>query len=555
MTRVALYARYSSDMQSDRSTEDQLRLCRMRCEAEGWKIIESYTDRAVSGASLLRPGIQDLLADAQAKRFDMVLAESIDRLSRDQEDIAHIFKRLKFRDIAFVTLSEGEIGELHIGLKGTMGALYLKDLADKTRRGLRGRIEAGKSGGGKCYGYDVVTQLDAHGNPVRGDRTINEDEARIVARIFEDYAAGKSPKVIARELNAAGVAGPTGKGWTQSTINGNRHRGTGILNNELYVGRLVWNRQRFIKDPDTGKRVARLNPQEEWLSQDVPELRIIPDALWEKAKARQGAYTAPREQFREAKRPTYLLSGLLECGCCGGGFSLVSKTHYGCSTARNKGTCDNRRTIARKDLEAAVLETLQERLMDPELCAVFCEEYTNHVNKLRMEQNAQLEAYRREYEKNDQEQDKLIDAICAGVSPQKVKPRMDELDARQDELKRILESAEEAPVLLHPNMAGRYHQEVTSLIETLEASERRFEAAEILRGLIEKIRLSPSESTDRLEVDLIGDLAGILAIAHGGNGRDRPNKTSGKPCDTGLPEVSQVQLVAGAGFEPATFRL
>ncbi len=92
--------------------------------------------------------MQMLLQDAQAGKFDVIVAEAIDRLSRDQEDIAHIYKRARFANVRIVTLSEGDVNELHIGLKGTMGALFLKDLADKTRRGLRGRVEAGKSGGG-----------------------------------------------------------------------------------------------------------------------------------------------------------------------------------------------------------------------------------------------------------------------------------------------------------------------------------------------------------------------------------------------------------------------
>ena len=108
----------------------------------------------------------------------------MDRLSRDQEDIAGLFKRMAFAGVRIVTLSEGDVTHLHVGLKGTMNALFLKDLADKTRRGLRGRIEDGKSGGGLCFGYDVVRQLDAAGDPVRGDRNINEPEAGVVRRVF-----------------------------------------------------------------------------------------------------------------------------------------------------------------------------------------------------------------------------------------------------------------------------------------------------------------------------------------------------------------------------------
>lgn len=164
--RVALYARYSSDNQRDASIDDQLRQCRERAAREGWTVVETYSDRAISGASLIRSGIQSLLADAQAGRFDIVLSEALDRISRDQEDVAGVFKRLRFAGVTIFTLSEGEINELHVGLKGTMNALFLKDLAIKTHRGIRGRVEAGKIGGGNAYGYRVVKTLDARGEPI-----------------------------------------------------------------------------------------------------------------------------------------------------------------------------------------------------------------------------------------------------------------------------------------------------------------------------------------------------------------------------------------------------
>ena len=106
MLSVALYARYSSDNQRDASIEDQLRLCRERAEHEEWRVVDSYNDRSTSGASLLRPGIQALMQDAQARRFTLVLAESLDRISRDQEDIAGVYKRLTFAGI--LTLAGGK---------------------------------------------------------------------------------------------------------------------------------------------------------------------------------------------------------------------------------------------------------------------------------------------------------------------------------------------------------------------------------------------------------------------------------------------------------------
>jgi site-specific DNA recombinase len=138
------------------------------------------------------------MRDALNRRFDFVLAESLDRFSRDQEDTAGLFKRLTFA---------GQEQRIHRPFKG---------------------------------------------------------EAAIVERIFREYVAGIAPKAIAKRLNQDGIAGPFGGTWSPSTIHGNATRGTGVLNNELYIGRLIWNRLRYVKNPDTGKRISRLNPKAEW---------------------------------------------------------------------------------------------------------------------------------------------------------------------------------------------------------------------------------------------------------------------------------------------------
>lgn len=166
-----------------------------------------------------------------------------------------------------------------------------------------------------------------------------------------------------------------------STTYGNWQRGTGILNNELYIGQLIWNRQQFIKDPRTGKRQARPNPESKGIIEEVPNLRIIDDRLWMSVKERQlasrGRVLTKDQGIRSerARRPKYLLSGLLRCGSCGGGFSKISQSHYGCSTARNKGTCDNLLTIRRDVLEATVLDGVKNQLMHPELVAAFVDEF------------------------------------------------------------------------------------------------------------------------------------------------------------------------------------
>src|SRR3546814_20560229 len=97
------------------------------------------------------------------------------------------------------------------------------------------------------------------------------------------------------------MPGPRGDIWMDTTIRGHVNRGTGIINNELYVGHLVWNRLRYIKDPDTGRRVSRLNPQSEWIVQEVTELRVVDDALWDCAKQRQTELAKRSEESRVGK--------------------------------------------------------------------------------------------------------------------------------------------------------------------------------------------------------------------------------------------------------------
>ncbi|MDP0929438.1 recombinase family protein [Paracoccus onubensis] len=524
MTRVALYARYSSDNQRDASIEDQFRICREQAKREKWKVIGTYKDAGISGASMiLRPGIQALLQDAQSGQFDIVLAEALDRISRDQADVATLFKHLKFAGVPIVTLAEGEISELHVGLKGTMNALFLKDLAAKTHRGIRGRVEEGKSGGGLCYGYKVVKQLDARGDPIRGDREINEAEANVVQRILRDYAAGISPRIIARTLNEEGVPGPEGRLWNDTTIHGHAKRGTGILNNELYIGKLIWNRLRYIKDPSTGKRVSRLNPESEWIVKDVPDLRIVDDELWQAVKARQAATSAKyanvaegihkhhrKNRLNGTHRPRTLLSGLVFCGCCGGPYSIRGSDRFACSTHGTKGTCSNSRTIPREELERRVLAGLKERMMTPEVAAEAMRAYAEETNRLNRERRSNGDVWKAELVKVEKQIRGIIEAIKAGMFHPSMKGAMDALEARKAELtEQLVDIPEDTPDLL-PSASAIYARKVAALTAALAKPDERPQAAEALRMLIDKIVLTPGPERGEIYATLHGELRTIL---------------------------------------------
>jgi site-specific DNA recombinase len=567
--RAAIYARFSTDMQRDASIEDQVDSCRDFVRQQGWHVTEIYSDEAVSGSSMFRPGIERLQRDVRAGKIDIVVSEGLDRLSRSLADVSKFYDRMEHLGVEIWTITELKVDKMVIVLKGMMNETSLRDTALKTRRGLKGRAKAGMSAGGNCYGYDVLPGVMMNGKMEHGLRKINADQAEIVKRIFTEYAKGVSPKKIAEALNVDGIPGPRGGAWSASTLHGNRDRGTGILNNLLYQGVLVWNRLSYSKDPDTGKRVSRLNPPDLLVEVEVPHLQIIEDDLWEKVRARQGALKSKDTTVPvwDRRRPKTLFSGLMKCGCCGSGFSKVTKDSFGCSAARNKGraVCTNMALIKQADLEARVLDALAHHLMDPEAVAAFCEAYTAERNRLAATATNTRSEIERKLAKVKHDHAKLVDAIIAGVPADQVRDKMIALDDQcvRIEAKLAAAQASPAPLRFHPKMAETYRDRVGILIRGLGKEAGLTETREALRGLIEKIVLEPRAEGEGFDIDLHGALAGLLRLATGVDHHEVPgarkkSANAGSPAGAGLEGVDNIEeivMVAGTGFEPVTFRL
>ncbi|MCP4300690.1 MAG: recombinase family protein, partial [Gammaproteobacteria bacterium] len=366
---VALYARYSSVLQDACSIEDQIRLCRAYAESKGWEVAAVYIDKEMSGQSAARPDYQRLLRDSKAGAFDIVLAEAIDRLSRRTADVTDLCDQLAFRGQSLHSVNTGEITPIHAAVFGMMAQQFSKDLGAKTKRGQVGSTHRGRVAAGIAYGYDVSPATDQN-------RVINEDKAEVVRGIFEDFANGLAPAKIAAALNAEGVPGPSGGLWQSSTIRGNAKRQTGILRNRAYIGQIVYGQMKFRKDPKTGKRTSI--PGDNPLTVDAPDLRIVPQDLWDAVSCR--LQTISREMatdpetglaLNRSHRKIFLLSGLLKCGCCGGNMAIQGKDRYGCSNRKRTGTCDNATTITRQNVEGRVLASLKSKLLAPENLQAF----------------------------------------------------------------------------------------------------------------------------------------------------------------------------------------
>ena len=533
--RVAVYARFSSDRQNERSCADQIALCEAWAERQGLAVTATYEDAAVSGASTInRSGLSGMMRDARAKRFDVVLCEALDRLSRDQADLAALKKQLSFLGIAIMTVQDGEVGAMHIGLKGLMSEMFLADLAQKTHRGQAARVRDGAIGGGRSFGYAPVP-----GQP--GALSIIEHEAAIVRRIFADYAAGKSPRDIAAALNVELVPAPRGGRWNASTIIGSRKRQNGLLQNSLYVGTIVWNRQRFIKDPATGKRVSRPNPESEWVSVAAPELAIVDAASFAAAAGRRSERSVAHAEHR-SNRPRHVLSGLMKCGCCGASYTILGRDRMGCAGYRERGDCTNNRTVERRHVEARVLTALHDHLASPELISEYVRAYHESYRQQAAADRKDRMQLQRRFGEVSRQIEAIVDRILAGTVTPAIEARLPALEQEKaDLLQRLAQlDADDLPIALHPAAAQKYARLVADLREKLDAVEEASNKAALLdqvRKLIGKVTITPG-ANNKEPVNLVvhGLLAELLVS------------------DDGALQYRGA-LVAGAGFEPATFRL
>ena len=537
--RTAIYARFSSDKQSERSIDDQVALCRTYCERNELTVVGVYDDRAISGASTVnRLGWERLMRDARSGKFDVVVAEALDRISRDQEDLAGIYKRLRFIGIEIRTVQDGKAEEIHVGVKGLVGALYLKDLAQKTKRGQAGVAREGRHNGGRSYGYRPIAGQN-------GRLEIAEDEANVVQRIFEAYISGRSPRDIATGLNKKGIPGPRGGPWNASTIAGSRKRANGILQNALYVGRIVWNWQSFIKDPETGRRVSRSNPKSEWLTADAPELRIIADELFDKVQKRRAQRAGDRERHY-ASRPRRLLSGLLKCGCCGSGYVVSGADKRGpflrCSRMVETGLCGNRCTVGVDLLEKRVLEGIEKQLASPDLIAEYVREFHRAWTALRDSATSRRAQLQKELRAIQADTKTTINMLMT-TKNKALLTHLEDLEKRQEAIDGELADLAPPLIELHPNVGDIYQKKVRDLKAYLATADddNRADAYRAIRELIEKVVIIPKGGAYQgYNIEIHGQLAALLEASQ---------------CGTMREHNSMGALVAGVGFEPTTFRL
>lgn len=411
MKRAFIYSRYSTDLQNEKSVEDQIELCKTYARRIGLTVIGCEHDRAKSGAAIFgRPGLGRILDAAKAGRFDVLVSEAPDRISRDMADLAGIHKTLEFCNIEMNCVNGGNMDTLRVGMHGMVGQMQREEGAKKVRRGMAGVVRDGRSAGGRAYGYRPIL-----GKP--GELEIVEAEGCVIRRIFTAYAAGASPRAIAATLNGESIAPPRGKNWNASTINGNGKRGHGILRNSLYAGTQIWNRVRMVKDPATGRRVSRVNPETEWQTTAAPHLRIVDQGLFDQVQMRKASVGG--DHAHSAPRSRRVLSGLLRCGCCGGGMSIIGSDRSGpriqCSVFKETGACHNGSRFYIEKIEQLVVDALRLQLSNPKLIREYVKAYRDERNHIEAEARRGRSTLEKELSKAKAEIQRTVSSIAKGV--------------------------------------------------------------------------------------------------------------------------------------------
>jgi site-specific DNA recombinase len=420
-------------------------------------------------------------------------------MSRSLSDAVQLFDRLRFAGMRVIAVAQGidthsEQADVLMTVHGLVDSLYVKELAKKRHRGLEGAFLRGLHAGGRCYGYRNVP---VEGGGVRLE--INDSESEVVRHIFEMSASGMSLKSIAASLNAERVAPPRPKAstkhatWAPTAIRE-------MLRRELYVGRMIWNRSRFVKVPGTNKRVARPRPKDEWQVSDRPELRIISAELWQLVEARQSRmqtlYGGRQGLLNRSASSGHLLRGFVKCGPCGGNLVIVTgrkRRHamYGCPQHWYRGACSNGLRLRQSELEPQLLSQLQKAVLQPEVIHYMLEQFEHQVKTAKIGRSKEEEQARRRKTELEGQLKRLASAVAEGGHSDSllaaIGEREQELTKTNDSLRADQRTARSSEEL------RRFATERLSILPGLLARDVLLARAELSRH-VTSITMNPTET-------------------------------------------------------------
>jgi hypothetical protein len=374
---------------------------------------------------------------------------------------------------------------------------------------LEGRALAGFHTGGRTFGYATVEEPSPP-DPEHPRRipVVDVAEADTVRQIFTAFAARRSPRQIADELNRSGTPAPHDggrgnkglRGWGHTTIRS-------MLSNERYTGQVTWNTHKWLRVPGKGTRRRVARPAGEHVTRTIEALRIVDATTWDRVQAR---FSANKRTGRPG-RPTgsvgagHLLSGLIKCGVCGGSFGLLARRKkegetyqtLGCVTHKSRGPaiCANDKTISERKVRVAVVGHLQNVLTRPDRIEAFIDEFQRRYRELLETSGSRLKSLDAQIARQRQQIEAVMTALVTVPGSKALGARLtiEEAKLPQLEAERAALTDQRPKVMPHPALIARY---VEDLLVTLDTDVPKARA--ILMRVLRPFTLTPDGDSYRI---------------------------------------------------------
>lgn len=403
MKSVVIYARYSSDNQTEQPIEGQLRVCNEYARTHDMLVIRTYIDRAMTGTNDNRPDFRNMIADSAKRDFDCVLVYKFDRFSRNKYETAIHKKTLKDNGVKVVSATEyiPDTPEAIIfeGMLEAMAQYYSEELSQKVRRGMNEtRLKGNYTGGFLIYGYKVENHKIL----------IDEEKAEVVRYIYDQYAQGVYVKDIIAHLTVKGIFN-RGKKFARNTV-------YNILKNEKYSGIYRHNDEVF----------DNIYPQ------------IVPTEIYEIVRKK----IETNKYGKRSVKVVYLLRNKLKCGYCGSPISAECGTakngekirYYKCLGRKHQNGC-KKSQVRKEILEKYVLDNVIEQLSKPEIQNYIADRLMA-IQERKIKENSALNALTKEIRQTENAVNNIMEAIEQGGTSATAMKRLRELETKLEDLQR-----------------------------------------------------------------------------------------------------------------------
>ncbi|WP_225340561.1 recombinase family protein [Lysinibacillus capsici] len=521
--KVAIYARVSTTEQAEEgySIDEQIRVLKEFCEKEGYVVYDEYVDRGISGKNITgRPAIKRLLADAEQKKFDIVLVWKMNRLARKSLDLMNIVEQLNSKNIAFRSYTEKyetetPTGKLHFQMMAAIAEYERNNIAENVKMGMIARAKDGQWNGGQVMGYDVVEKDSENKKRKQTGLQINEQEAKIIRLIFQMYTTGHGYKAIANKINQDGYRTKKNKTFSLNAIKT-------IVTNPVYAGYIRYNVRRDWNE----KRRNNINPNPIIVKGEHPS--IISEETWKIAQKVYKERSCKPNRIHEGVFP---LTGIMRCPQCGAGMVIGRTTnrtksgekrvleYYVCGAWKNKGTVACRSNAVRTEYaDDYVLNKLEALMKSEHLTKKLVDNINTKQQSLVAPLQREYEHYQQELKRCEEKLDNLLEAytdemISKEVFQQKsrsMEETITNLKVQIEPLQAQVQSTVSSEVTyekIHAIMRN-FHQAFTQAL-TREQRKR------LLHLLIHQITIDESREIESIQIKLNDEVLEELQLGVG----------------------------------------